>query len=72
MSPWLAGERRGWDLVPNTCTALYCTALYCTVCRRALNYLLTDPLAKAFRVDGIHLVIALYFTKVGLGAGFRV
>lgn len=32
--------------------------------RRALNYLLTDPLAKGHRVDGIHLAIALYFTKV--------
>lgn len=34
-------------------------------CRRGLNYLLTDPLAKGYRVDGIHLAIALYFTRVG-------
>jgi hypothetical protein len=35
-------------------------------CRRALAYLLSDPLVKAHRVDGIHLAIALYFTKVGV------
>ena len=24
MSPWLAGECRGWDSVPKYCTVLYC------------------------------------------------
>jgi hypothetical protein len=34
------------------------------MCRRGLNYLLTDPLAKELRVDGLHLAIALFFTGV--------
>jgi len=46
------------------CAVLCCWACVCP-CRRALSYLLTDPLAKSHRVDGIHLAIALYFTTVG-------
>jgi hypothetical protein len=36
--------------------------------RRAVSFLLQDPVAKAFRLDGVHLGIALHFCKARAGA----